>query len=325
MRADRLVATLLILQARGRVSASQLARELEVSVKTARRDLEALAIAGVPVYAQPGRNGGWSLLGGARTDLSGLTADEARTLFLLAGPSARIAPEAKAALRKLVRALPEPFRAGGVGGRDGDRHRPGALGSVRGGDATRPRAPAATPSSPASRCDIAYGDRGGHRHRARRPPARPRREGVALVPRRRLDDGQRTFRVDRVRRVEPTGQAVRRPADFDLETAWAAPRRRTEAARRRVSATVHVGRSRLSVMREQFGDDLAIVAPLPAIESRSRSAATATRPSPTSSPAGALDIEVSVHRRSASSSPISARERTLGPRRLNDATAADTE
>ena len=102
MRADRLVATLLILQSRGRVSAAELARELEVSVKTARRDLEALAIAGVPVYAQPGRNGGWSLLGGARTDLSGLTADEARTLFLLAGPSARVAPEAKAALSAIV-------------------------------------------------------------------------------------------------------------------------------------------------------------------------------------------------------------------------------
>src|SRR5262245_26808190 len=111
MRADRLVAAVLILQARGRVSAPELARELEVSVKTARRDLEALAIAGVPVFAQPGRNGGWSLIGEARTDLSGLTAAEARTLFLLAGPSARVAPEAKAALRKLVRALPEPFRA----------------------------------------------------------------------------------------------------------------------------------------------------------------------------------------------------------------------
>ena len=67
-------------------------------------------MAGVPVYAQPGRNGGWSLLGEARTDLTGLTADEARALFLVAGPSARVAPEAKAALRKLVRALPEPFR-----------------------------------------------------------------------------------------------------------------------------------------------------------------------------------------------------------------------
>ena len=77
MRADRLVATLLVLQARGRVTARQLAEELEVSERTARRDLEGLALAGVPVYSQPGRGGGWELIGGARTDLSGLTADEA--------------------------------------------------------------------------------------------------------------------------------------------------------------------------------------------------------------------------------------------------------
>src|SRR4029453_17261636 len=111
MRADRLVATLLTLQARGRVTAAQLAEELEISVATARRDLEALSSAGIPVYPQPGRGGGWQLLGGARTDLSGLTASEARALFLLAGPAAAIAPEAKSALRKLVRALPDTFRA----------------------------------------------------------------------------------------------------------------------------------------------------------------------------------------------------------------------
>jgi predicted DNA-binding transcriptional regulator YafY len=105
------VAALLVLQARGRLTAAELATELEVSVKTARRDLEALAIAGIPVYSQAGKGGGWSLLGGARTDLSGLTAVEARTLFMVAGPSVSVAPELKAALRKLVQALPETFRA----------------------------------------------------------------------------------------------------------------------------------------------------------------------------------------------------------------------
>jgi predicted DNA-binding transcriptional regulator YafY len=110
VRADRLVATLLLLQARGRVTAAEVGDELEVSVRTARRDLEALAMAGIPVYSQTGRGGGWSLVGGARTDLSGLTAAEARALFLVAGPSAAVTREAKAALRKLVRALPETFR-----------------------------------------------------------------------------------------------------------------------------------------------------------------------------------------------------------------------
>src|SRR4051795_4892257 len=111
VRADRLVATLLFLQSRGRVTAAEVADELEVSIRTARRDLEALSIAGIPVYSQAGRGGGWSLVGGARTDLSGLTATEARTLFLVAGPSSAVTPAAKAALRKLVQALPETFRA----------------------------------------------------------------------------------------------------------------------------------------------------------------------------------------------------------------------
>src|SRR3712207_2504539 len=88
-----------------------MAGELEVSLATARRDLAALSTAGVPVYAQPGRGGGWQVLGGARTDLSGLTAPEAQALFLLAGPASAGTPALRSALRKLVRALPTPFRA----------------------------------------------------------------------------------------------------------------------------------------------------------------------------------------------------------------------
>lgn len=81
MRADRLIAALLVLQAKTRVAAAELADELEVSVATARRDLHALSIAGVPVYSQRGRGGRWSLIGGARTDLTGLTSGEARALL----------------------------------------------------------------------------------------------------------------------------------------------------------------------------------------------------------------------------------------------------
>src|SRR5690242_14830537 len=104
------MALLLLLQRREHVTAPEVARELEVSERTARRDLDALAMAGVPVYSVQGRGGGWRLVGGARTDLSGLTAGEVRALFLVAGPAAQAPPVVKAALRKLVRALPEPFR-----------------------------------------------------------------------------------------------------------------------------------------------------------------------------------------------------------------------
>jgi predicted DNA-binding transcriptional regulator YafY len=111
MRTDRLVAILLMLQRREQVTAAEVAKELEVSERTARRDLDALAMSGIPVYSIQGRGGGWRLLGGARTDLSGLTASEARDLYLVAGPASTATPAVKSALRKLVRALPEPFRA----------------------------------------------------------------------------------------------------------------------------------------------------------------------------------------------------------------------
>src|SRR5918998_5551934 len=110
MRTDRLVAILLMLQRREQVTATEVAMELEVSERTARRDLDALAMSGIPVYSIQGRGGGWRLVGGARTDLSGLTASEARALFLVAGPASSVTPAVKAALRKLVHALPEPFR-----------------------------------------------------------------------------------------------------------------------------------------------------------------------------------------------------------------------
>jgi predicted DNA-binding transcriptional regulator YafY len=110
MRADRLVAMLLLLQRRDRITAAEAAAELEISERTARRDLEALGMAGLPVYSTRGRHGGWGLAGGGRTDLSGLNEAEVRTLFLLTGPSSAATPELRAALRKLVRALPEPFR-----------------------------------------------------------------------------------------------------------------------------------------------------------------------------------------------------------------------
>jgi predicted DNA-binding transcriptional regulator YafY len=93
VRADRLVAILLLLQQRGQVTAAEVAEELEVSERTARRDLEALGMAGLPVYSRQGRGGGWQLAGGGKTDLSGLNAAEARALFLVAGPQSGATPE----------------------------------------------------------------------------------------------------------------------------------------------------------------------------------------------------------------------------------------
>lgn len=114
MRADRLVSILMLLQTRGRMTAPTLADELEVSVRTIYRDIDALSIAGVPVYTDRGRGGGISLLGNYRTTLTGLTQDELRALFMLRipGPLADLGLDryVSAALRKLAAALPATRR-----------------------------------------------------------------------------------------------------------------------------------------------------------------------------------------------------------------------
>jgi len=88
MRADRLVSIALLLQARGRMSADDLAAELEVSVRTIYRDISALNAAGIPVLAEPGRSGGCRLVDGYRFPLRGLSADEAEALLILGVPAA---------------------------------------------------------------------------------------------------------------------------------------------------------------------------------------------------------------------------------------------
>ncbi|HEU5473384.1 MAG TPA: WYL domain-containing protein [Actinophytocola sp.] len=119
MRADRLVSLVLLLRQHGRLSAAALARELEVSTRTVLRDIEALSAAGVPVYAERGRHGGFALLPGFQTELTGLNHDEALALLVAgsrrAGQAFGLGSALASAMRKVVDALPERDRATAAG------------------------------------------------------------------------------------------------------------------------------------------------------------------------------------------------------------------
>ena len=257
MRADRLVATLLILQARGRVTAAELADELEISERTARRDLEALAMAGIPVYSQAGRNGGWSLLGGARTDLSGLTAAEARTLFLVAGPSSAVTPEAKAALRKLVRALPETFRAEAEAAASAV-----VLDPTRWGATSPPRPEHLDALQEAVVAGVQL--RLGYADRERNVTERTVHP-LGLVAKSSVwylvadtDAGMRTFRVGRVRSVTPTGEPAVRPDGFDLAETWRSVVEAMDERRNAFRAVVHAEPQAVGWLKGRFGSQVVV-------------------------------------------------------------------
>ncbi len=240
MRADRLVAVLLLLQMHGRMTVPQLARRLETSERTIRRDLEALCMSGVPLYSQPGRNGGWDLLGGHRIDLTGLTTREAQALLLAADAgSATLGPAfaegMMAARRKLLAAFPAGLReraqaAAGAVIVDLTRWGPGQ------GDGKEPAT--REEGSPEHLATLSAALLAGRQIDALyEPPGRPpeprRLHPRGLVCKRGVwylvasaPAGLRTYRVSRVRSVTVADELVDQPVGFDLAEAWAGIQRR---------------------------------------------------------------------------------------------------
>lgn len=258
MRADRLVAILLMLQSRGQVTAAEVAAELEISERTARRDLDALGTAGLPIYSRQGRHGGWQLLGGGRTDLSGLNAAEARALFLVAGPSSAT-PEVKAALRKLVRALPESFRDAA------EAASTAVVVDPAGWD--RPVVPQRTPVHlDAVQLAVIEGRQINLGYVARDRAISTRvvhplglaAKGPVWYLVADTDAGLRTFRVDRMTSVEETGEAIVRPDGFDLAEAWRLIIDEVEARRAPTEAHAAVAPDRVWVCRQVLGNRVRI-------------------------------------------------------------------
>ncbi|MFJ5773050.1 helix-turn-helix transcriptional regulator [Streptomyces sp. NPDC093094] len=226
MKSSRLVSILLLLQTRGRMTAAQLAAELEVSVRTVYRDVEALTAAGVPLYADAGHAGGYRLLDGYRTRLTGLTSGEAQALFLsgLPGPAAQlgIGPVLAAAQLKVRAALPPELRthADRISGRF-HLDAPGWYADA--GEA---------PFLPEVADAVWNGRVLRVTYRRWREPTDVRRrlEPYGLV----LKAGRwyvvagprpRTFRVDQILELDLSDEKFDRPADFDLAAYWTAYQR----------------------------------------------------------------------------------------------------
>ncbi|GLV88830.1 MULTISPECIES: helix-turn-helix transcriptional regulator [Streptomyces] len=252
MRADRLVSLVLLLRQHGRLSATTLAEELEVSTRTVLRDIDALSAAGVPVYAERGRHGGFTLLPGFRTELTGLNHDEA--LALLVAGSRRgaqafgLGSALASAMRKVVDALPESQRATAAGAARRLLIDPET-------DALARRL--VTEELPdAVVGEIRRAVFAGHRLRIHYAAADQapewrtvdpiglvtvRGQGYLLATRAGAD---RTYRLSRVLAAQELAEPARRPERVDLDLAWQERSRRFRAGADQVAVLVRVDAAR---------------------------------------------------------------------------------
>lgn len=224
MRADRLLSIMMLLQAHGRITAGALAERLEVSPRTVHRDMEALSAAGIPVVAERGSGGGWSLLEGYRTDLTGLTGDEVQTLFL-AAPQTHLKDlglqqAAEAALLRILAALPAAQR------RDATFMQSRIHVDGAGWRETREE----TPSLPIiqgalwqeRRLWITYGRDEASASERLVDPLGLVAQGRAWYLVAAKEGEIRTYRVSRIQGARLDEQPSNRPEGFDLAATWAA-------------------------------------------------------------------------------------------------------
>jgi predicted DNA-binding transcriptional regulator YafY len=256
MRASRLVNVLLLLQTRPRMTAGELADELEVSVRTIYRDVEALAEAGVPIYAERGPQGGVRLVDGYRTRLTGLTPEEAEAVFLsgMPGPAAELGlgTVVTAARLKVMAALPPELRA--RAGRVADRFHLDAPGWFQASD------------------DVPYLEfladavwevrqvRMSYRRNQREAAVDRTVEPLGLVLKggawylvAGVDDDIRTYRVSRIQAAEATGERFDRPDGFDLVAHWEQSRLAYEQSVEPVEIVVRLDPSDLSRLAGEAG------------------------------------------------------------------------
>src|SRR5262245_49500768 len=247
MRANRLLSMLIVLQLRGRVTAQALADEFEVSVRTIYRDVDELSAAGVPVYADRGPGGGFRLLDGYRTKLTGLTADEAETLMLvgLPGPAADLGVAEPLAMARLKLLAAVPPAAGKGAARIGERFHLDPDDWYR-----RPAPPPHLPAIARAvwgerRLAIRYESWSATVQRKLDPLGLVLKAGAwYLVARAGRDI--RTYKIAKVLELAVLDESFAYPAKFDLARHWRRELRRFEAALRKEEATLRVSPAALS-------------------------------------------------------------------------------
>jgi len=241
MHASRLVSILLLLQTRGRLTAGQLAEELEVSLRTIYRDLDELAAAGIPLYADRGRAGGYQLVEGYRTRLTGLSGEEAEALFLsgLGGAAAQLGlgTVLAAAQLKVMAALPPELR--GRAARIRERFLLVAPGWFRTEETPPDLATVAQAVWEARRLELVYRRPNGPTTRRVEPLGLVLKGGVWYLVARR--EGElRTYRASRIVRATVLDEPFERPDGFDLAAQWEAVEIAFEASLRRHPVRVRI-------------------------------------------------------------------------------------
>ena len=259
MQASRLLRLLMLLQARGRQTAPQLAEVLEVSTRTVLRDIDALSAAGVPVWGQPGRHGGgFQLEEGWRTQLTGMTEDEAQALLLAGLPQAAqdlgLGQAATGARLKLLAGLPRSVAAQGE--RVAQRLHLDPLDWYRAPDTAQHLQAVAAAVWQGRRIRVQYESWQGLRRRQLDPLGLVLKAGAwYLVALPAGATEPRTYRLASVRALQVLDQSIERPPGFDLPSFWRASSERFEAELRQLAVELRVsplGLARLHNARLPF-------------------------------------------------------------------------
>jgi len=239
MLASRLLSILMLLQTRGRMSASALACKFEVSVRTIHRDIDQLSAAGIPVYADRGRSGGFQLMDGYRTKLTGMTQSEAEVLLLagLPGPAAQLGLSdlLSAARLKLLAALPANVQCDAE--RIAARFHLDPVAWFRGSDPLPALQTVAHAVWAGRYLKVHYRNSGEVYPRTLGPLGLVLKGGIWYLV---AQSGKavRTYRVAQISEAETAEESFARPKNFDLAAHWAEASRAYESGLYREQADV---------------------------------------------------------------------------------------